>query len=243
MKKAFAVLLILSLSVLLNAPAVFAGGGGMTGGALETTQLLNKAELVKQVAEAVKQTQELILQYENMLQNTLQLPMSIWNDVTGAMSELQNLLNSAKSLTFGAALDFEKFTKQHPGFRTSLEDGMDFSKEYKKRIGNWQEYQEGVLKANQIAVEDVKDNAALIKRLHEASKSSVGQMQALQAGNQIAAFMAQELDALRLDMARQIDLHSEWAQNEQQERTDETAAFEKALGTVEKNTRYKERPR
>jgi P-type conjugative transfer protein TrbJ len=238
MKKAMAVLLVLSLSVLGDCPAVFAGGGGLSGGALESTQLLNKAELIKQVSEAVKQTQELILQYENMLLNTLQLPMSIWNDVTGTLSELQNLLNSAKSLTFGAALDFEKFTQQHPGFRTSLEDETDFSKEYKKRIDNWQKYQEGVLKANQVAVESVKDNASLIKQLHEASKSSEGQMQALQAGNQIASFMAQELDALRLDLARQIDLQSEWAQNEQQERTDETAAFEAALGTVEKNANY-----
>jgi P-type conjugative transfer protein TrbJ len=178
-----------------------------------------------------------------MLLNTLQLPVSIWNDVTGTLSELQNLLDSAKSLTFGAALDFEKFIQQHPGFRLSLDDGSDFSKEYKKRIDKWQEYQEGALKANRVAVESVKDNASLIKRLHEASKSSEGQMQALQAGNQIAAFMAQELDALRLDIARQIDLQSEWAQNEQQERTDETAAFEMALGTVEKDTRYRERPR
>jgi P-type conjugative transfer protein TrbJ len=240
MKKIFTILLIFSI-LLFGSKDIVLAGGGMTGGALETTQLLNKAELIKQVAEAVKQTQELILQYENMLLNTLQLPMSIWNDVTGTLSELQNLLASVKSLTFGAALDFEKFIQQHPGFRKTLEEGMDFSKEYKKRIDKWQEYQEGVLKANQIAVESVKDNAALIKQLHEASKSSEGQMQALQAGNQIAAFMAQELDALRLDMARQIDLQSEWAQNEQQERTDEQAAFEMALGTVEKNPNYRPR--
>jgi P-type conjugative transfer protein TrbJ len=222
---------ILMLSICSVASA---GGGGMSGGALESTQLLNKAELIKEVAEAVKQTQELINQYQNMLQNTLQLPLSIWQDVTGTITELQNLYGSFKSLSLASAFDFEKFKIQHPGYRdvtNSPTADIDFSQIYKERVAQLDEYAAGVLEANNMEVQNVKDSQSTIKQLNEASKSSVGQMQALQAGNQIATFMAQELAELRIDMARQIDLQTEIALNEQQERTDEEAAFEQAIST------------
>jgi P-type conjugative transfer protein TrbJ len=160
----------------------------------------------------------------------LQLPANIWQDVTGVMSQLQNLLKSARSLTFAAALDFEKFAQQHPGFRDLTAGSLDFAQIYKERLTNWQKYAEGVLEANNIAVSDVKNSQSLIEKLNDASKNSVGQMQALQAGNQIATFMSQELAQMRIDIARQIDLQTEIALNEQQAKADEEAAFEQAIG-------------
>src|SRR5690606_16929127 len=70
-------------------PAV---AGAVTGNATEWTQLLNNAELVgltgqsaeqiqnqlTQIGQLAEQIQNQIRIYENMLQNTLQLPNHIW---------------------------------------------------------------------------------------------------------------------------------------------------------------------
>jgi P-type conjugative transfer protein TrbJ len=228
MKKRIFFLII--AAAICNVSLAFAGGG-MSGGALETTQLANKAQLIKQVAEAVEQTQQLIHQYQNMLQNTLQLPMSIWNDVTKTFTDLQNLMNSAQSLSLGAAFDFDKFKIQHPGYRELVENAIDFAKLYRDRVNQWQDFAKVTLQANNMAVSDIKDDQQVIKKLHDQSRDSIGQMQALQAGNEIATFMSQEIAKMRMDMARQIDLQTEVAQNEEQIRADEQAAFENAVGT------------
>jgi|GEM_PF-4204904 len=225
-------ILSLMLAVLAVTVCYGGGGGGVTGGATEMTQLANKSQLIEQVRQAVKQTQHLLEQYQNMLQNTQQLPQNIWKDITGELTVLQNLLSSAKSLTFGASLDHEKYTKQHPGYRES-DKTQDYSQLYKDRMDYWQKYWEAVFKANQMTVETIKDQQSLIQQLNEAAKSSVGQHQALQAANQIAIYMAQQLSELRMDMQRQMDSQAEFAMNEQQERVDEQAAMEAAIGTWE----------
>lgn len=68
----------------------FAGGGGMSGGATEITQLANKAELIAQVSEAATQTATQISQLTTMLQNLQQLnPQTLLNmALNGALGDL-----------------------------------------------------------------------------------------------------------------------------------------------------------
>ncbi len=225
---------ILSVSVamvllLVCSTAAFPGGGGVSGGATEVTQLANKAQLIEQLREEVEQKLELIKQYQNMLQNTLQLPQNIWNDVTGQFEELYGILEQAKSLTFGAAFDHEKCEAENPGYREDT-GGLNYSEIYKDRVEDWQQYWEATLLANNMAAEEIKDSQGLIKQLNEAAKSSEGQHQALQAGNQIMVYQAQQLSQIHASILRQIDAQAEFAMNEQQERTDEEEAMGKAIG-------------
>ena len=84
----FAAALTLSLSC-TEGPA----GGGLTGGATEWTQILNNGELVHLVGQSSQQINNQITQisqlaeqiqnqlhiYQNMLQNTAQLPAHVWS--------------------------------------------------------------------------------------------------------------------------------------------------------------------
>lgn len=237
--------LITFVLVLLLAPCAYAGGGGgMSGGALEMTQLENKAQLIDQLREQVQQTQSLIQQYQNMLQNTLALPEQIWKDATGQLEKLRNMMESAGSLSLGAGFDLEKFILQHPGYADRKNDKGEPEKHpesFKKRVGAWEKFWQGVAKANGLSWEQTRDRAGLIEQLNAAAQSSEGQHQALQAGNQIATYMAQELTNLHSDVIRMIDAQREFAQNEQQERTEEQAAYEKAIGTWKAPSQGKDR--
>jgi P-type conjugative transfer protein TrbJ len=217
------------LVLMISMPHIAYAGGGMSGGALETTQLINKAELLKQTEEQVQQTATQMNQYMNMLQNTLQLPENIWKDAMGVFSKLQNLMKTAQSLSMSVAFDAEKFNIQFPGFRE--EEIEDFVKIHKDNSEMIKEQSRGILEANSLAVKDIEDDQSVIERLNEASKTSDGQMKALQAGNQIAVFGVQLLEKMRSDTLRLIEVETAARQDKQQEKDDEIKAMEQAVGT------------
>lgn len=94
--------------------------GVVTGEATEWTQLANNAELValvaketegvainaEQLATQIETLKTQFLAYQNMIQNTLNLPETIWRDVEGSLKELHGVMSEAKSLAFdGTKLD------------------------------------------------------------------------------------------------------------------------------------------
>lgn len=228
MKKLYKCCCYTVVSLVIFSTAAQAGGGGLGVGATEYTQLDNKLQLIKQVQEAVQQTVTLIDQYKNMLLNTLSLPETIWKDATKDIVKLRNLLNSAESLTYGAAFDDEKFQAKFPGFCDSTQ--KNYAAYYKTLVENWQQYIRAALEVNHLEAKKIMDDQAFIEELKKAAESSQGQHQALQAGNQIGIYMAQQLSQLRMDMQRQIELQAEYAGTVQQSSTDAHTAAKEAIG-------------
>lgn len=230
-KVAVAFILGVSLFFTWNVNCVFAGGGGPAG-ALESTQLVNKAQLIKQVAEAVEQTVTQIKQYENMLLNTLKLGKATWADATKDLVKLRNLLQSAESLTFALSFDSEKFDTRYPGYR-SISD-IDYPTFYKNKTADWQSYYRAAMEANHLEAKRILDEQAFLNELHNAANNAVGQNQMIQAANQIAVYMAQQMTQLRLDLHRQIESQSTYMLDHKQNEVDEQVAWEEAVGTWRK---------
>ena len=219
-------LMIFLMMGLLITPA-YAGGGALTGGSTEITQLANKAQLIKSLAEQVAQTKKMIDQYLNMLQNTIQLPAKVWADATNQLNSLKSIVQKGSALSFAAAMDETLFKKLHPGYKAPEK----FVENYKERVNNWTQYYKNVLKANGVRYDELEKEKNLVEQMKSLAGNTEGQHQALQAGNMIAAHMVEQLRQLRADMLRQIDAQAQFAENEQQERTEEIAAIEKAIGT------------
>ncbi|TGR73577.1 conjugal transfer protein TrbJ, partial [Mesorhizobium sp. M1C.F.Ca.ET.193.01.1.1] len=88
--------------------------GGVTGQATEWTQLANNAELVKllessgvqvenqvkQIAQLAEQIQNQLNIYQNMLQNTAQLPDHIWGQVENDLNRLQGIVAQGNGVAF-----------------------------------------------------------------------------------------------------------------------------------------------
>lgn len=223
-----AVVAILFFFAISQNNCAYAGGGGSLGGAKEITQLANKAQLIKQVEQAVRQTTTQLQQYQNMLFNTAKLPASVWKNATKELNKLRNLLKSAESLTFGLSFDSEKFDTRYPGYR-KISD-IDYPAYYKTRVADWQRYYRAALEANHIEAKRILDEQLFLESLNTASANAEGQVQMLQAANQIAVYMAQQITQLRLDMQRQIESQATFMLNQQQSDTDERAAWEEAIG-------------
>lgn len=185
----------------MAAPA-YAGGGGMSGGALETTQLANNSELgailgqeVEQISNQVKQITNQLNQYNEMLKQGLKLPTSFINDVTSQMQSLRTAVRQTVGLyqSYGRFADSLERMLDAPLSGNALDNAITRSRQATATLNAI---------ANKIdeTIRQIERDNDVISQLHDRSANAVGMMQALQAGNEISVATAQEINKLRQDI-------------------------------------------
>ena len=220
---------LLGAGNLLSTPVA---ASAVVGPATEWTQLLNNVELIgiagtsaeqvqnqlTQITQLATQIQNQIQIYENMLQNTLQLPNHVWGQLEGDITQLQNLVNQGQGIAFSMGnLDdvlkqrFQSFAE----FQTGLANGEDFSSIYQEWSDTNRETIAGTLRAAGLTSEQFATEEATLAQLRTMSETSVGQMQALQVAHQIAAQQVEQSMKLRGLVAQQTTMFATWIQSEQ----------------------------
>ncbi|GLS34918.1 conjugal transfer protein TrbJ [Mesorhizobium tianshanense] len=206
--------------------------GGVTGQATEWTQLLNNGELVSLVGQSTEQINNQITQitqlaeqiqnqiriYENMLQNTMQLPSHVWGQVENDLNRLQSVVSQGQGIAFSMG-NVDDVLKQrfqsYADFKTNLPDGEAFSSTYQ----NWSETNRdtigGTLRAAGLTAEQFSSEESTMSELRSMSESADGQMKALQVGHEIAAQQVAQMQKLRGLVAQQMTMMGTWYQSEQ----------------------------
>ena len=220
---------LLLASTMLPAPA---GASAVVGPATEWTQLLNNAELIgiagqsaeqvqnqlTQIGQLAQQIQNQIQIYENMLQNTMQLPSHVWGQVESDLAQLRSLVNQGQGIAFSMGnLDdvlkqrFQSFEE----FETGLANGEDFSSSYQQWSDTNRDTIASTLRAAGLTSDQFASEEATMAQLRSMSESSVGQMQALQVAHQIAAQQVEQTQKLRGLVSQQTAMMATWYQSEQ----------------------------
>lgn len=206
--------------------------GAVTGQATEWTQLLNNGELVAlvgksteqinnqmtQIAQLAEQIQNQIRMYENMLQNTAQLPFHVWSQVDNDLNRLRSLVAQGEGIAFSMsnADDVLRQRFQSYGeFKTGLADGQTFSSSYEQWSRTNRDTIAGTLKAAGLTAEQFSSEESTMSSLRSMSESSDGQMKALQVGHQIAAEQVGQFQKLRGLIAQQTTMMAAWFQSDQ----------------------------
>ena len=204
----------------------------VVGPASEWTQLLNNVELIgiagqsaeqvqnqlTQIGQLAQQIQNQIQIYENMLQNTLQLPSHVWGQVETDLAQLQSLMNQGQGIAFsmGNLDDVLKQRFQSFGeFKTGLANGEDFSSSYQQWSDTNRDTIASTLRAAGLTSDQFATEEATMAQLRSMSESSVGQMQALQVAHQIAAQQVEQTQKLRGLVSQQTAMMATWYQSEQ----------------------------
>lgn len=218
---------------LMNPTAVSAGA--VTGNATEWTQLLNNAELVgltgqsaeqiqnqlTQITQLAEQIQNQIRIYENMLQNTLTLPAHVWGQAEADLRRLQQLVAQGQGIAFSMG-NIDNVLKQrfqsYAEFKTGLENGESFSDSYQSWSDTNRDTIAATLRAAGLTSEQFGSEETTMAQLRSMSETSVGQMQALQVGHEIAAQQVEQAQKLRGLVAQQITMMATWYQSEQAEK-------------------------
>lgn len=226
---------IVAAVILEASPTASAHAGGVTGQATEWTQLANNAELIslvgksteqvnnqiKQITQLAEQIQNQLRIYENMLQNTAQLPNHIWGQVQSDLGRLQNVVSQGQGVAFSMG-NIDDVLKQRfqsfADFKTKLPDGATFSSNYQNWSDTNRDTIAGTLKAANLTAEQFSTEESTMSQLRSMSESADGQMKALQVGHQIATQQVAQTQKLRGLVSQQMTMMGTWYQSEQAEK-------------------------
>jgi len=202
------------------------------------SQVMQYAQQVETAANTAQQLETQIQQYQNMLLQGMSLPTSAFQQLTNNFSQIQSLYNQSSALAGNLSNFDSNFQSRFPGYSS-----------YLNSIGTnpgtvqnyYQQWSQNGLDANKTAMAVAGDNVNQIPAedqtlagLVNQSQSAQGRLQAIQAGNQIAAQQVQQMQKLREMMNAQIQNESMYyAQNIQRHALDDAETAQFYSGTVD----------
>ena len=164
------------------------------------TQLLQQGDQARQLATQLQERATQLQQYANMVQNTVALPQQTWAMAQSEVIRVRNLSNAA-SLLSGNAGDMTARLNSASGYAGQASNLADVG----SRLGTWQQTigNNVTTLGRTLGLQDSQQqtNAALIERMQAQSGSATGQMQAIQAGNQLASATAGQLMQIQATLA------------------------------------------
>ncbi|MBX4910922.1 MULTISPECIES: P-type conjugative transfer protein TrbJ [Rhizobium] len=224
--------------VCLTAAALTIGGSGTvqagtaTGAATEWTQLANNAQLVglmkssgiqvdnqlTQISQLAEQIQNQLKIYENMLQNTAQLPDHIWGQVESDLNQLRSIVDQGQGIAFsmGNADDvLQQRFQSYADLKTNLPSNATFSSTYQSWSDTNRDTITSSLKAASLTADQFDSEEDTMSSLRSMSETADGQMKALQVGHEIAAQQVAQMQKLRGLVSQQMTMMGTWLQTEQ----------------------------
>lgn len=167
-------------------------------------QTATQAQQLQQQAQAYA-TQ--LRQYTNMIQNTVALPYQVWNTVQGDIMQVRNLSNAASVLSGNSGTMVQRLSSAagYANQAVALGNIAGQFTTWQQTIGNNVSTLGQTLGLQQ---SQQANNAALIERLQAQSSSATGQMQAIQAGNELASATANQLIQIQATLAATAQLQA-----------------------------------
>lgn len=213
-------------------PQVEARAGAATGAATEWTQLANNAQLIDllkssglqvdnqitQISQLAEQIQNQLNIYQNMLQNTAQLPESTWGQVQDDLNRLRGIVEQGQSISFsmGNADDvLQQRFKSYADLKTNLPNAESLSTSYQAWSDTNRDTIGSTLRAASLTADQFDSEESTMRSLRAMSESSDGQMKALQVGHEIAAQQVAQMQKLRGLISQQMTMMGTWLQSEQ----------------------------
>ncbi|MEH2703028.1 MULTISPECIES: P-type conjugative transfer protein TrbJ [Rhizobium] len=206
--------------------------GTATGAATEWTQLANNAQLVDlmkssgiqvdnqltQISQLAEQIQNQLKIYENMLQNTAQLPDHVWGQVESDLNQLRSIVDQGQGIAFSMGNSDDVLQQRFQSYadlKTNLPDNATFSSTYQSWSNTNRDTIASSLKAASLTADQFDSEEDTMSSLRSMSETADGQMKALQVGHEIAAQQVAQMQKLRGLVSQQMTMMGTWLQTEQ----------------------------
>jgi P-type conjugative transfer protein TrbJ len=219
---------------------IYAGGMAVIDIANVKQTTITAMESVDQTLKQIEEYKTQLMQYENMIRNTLAPPAYIWGKALYTMNKLIHLTNTIRyyEQTYGGIDGYMQRFRNVEYYRGS----PCFSVEEKCNEGAWRLLQDGQntstdaqKKANDGLLTGLSEHqsqmpidAAHLQMLQQKTETAEGQMAALQYANQLAAFQANQLLQMRQMLIAQHNVLNTQAQAEVDLKAMQQAARERA---------------
>ena len=164
------------------------------------TQLLAYAKQAQQLETQLQQYQTELRQYANMVTNTVALPQEIWGNVQSDIMQVRNLSDAA-SLLSGNAGPIVTRLQSASGYASQAAGLGNIA----GQLTTWQQTIGNNISALGLTLglqqNQQLDSASLLTTLESHSQSAQGQMQAIQAGNELAHANAVQLQEIQATLS------------------------------------------
>lgn len=212
---------------------------GAVAGATEPTQILNNISLVASYAQQAQQTVTQIDQYETMLRNLMnatpsellgQAAGTLWNDnnMTQVFKNLSTIVLGGQKVAYTLQNTDQLFHNLHPGYGSAF----DFQNGYRNWSDNTLNSVQNALALMNAHASNFANEQSMVKELQTRSQSAQGQMQVLQAGNDIGVAMIGQMQELRQLLAAQIQQQGAYIAGQQSRADVGDTAIKNEFGTL-----------
>lgn len=189
-------------------------------------QAMQYAKEVETAINTWEQLQTQIRQYQDMLLQGMRLPSSIFNSITGDMLRIQQLYQQSRALAGQIANFDEQFRRQfqdYDAYLTSVgQNPLATQAAYQRWTEQGFDAMRTAMHSAGLNVSSIADEDAVLAQLVARSQNAEGRLQAIQAGNEIAAQQVQQLQKLRQLLNDMVQSQSTWyAQNIERQALDD----------------------
>lgn len=243
-------LLAALLANLAVAPA-FAGSVAGTGGATEVTQWQNMGLLSKQLSEQIRTYEQMVQSVQTQLQQLDQLRMQgktlsdgQWSNAIESLRTLNQVVQGSQGISYAMQSADQQFQARYPGYQDTMIQQMrqngqvpiGFAQRSEQMSNGVIDSSRGALAAAGYQASQFESEDALLRNLKAQSNNAVGQMQAIQAGNQISGFMVDELRKQRqLNMAM-MQSQTNWVAYQTQKAVNDEESAKANASAMARNT-------
>ncbi|EEQ2490315.1 P-type conjugative transfer protein TrbJ [Escherichia coli] len=203
-------------------------------------QAMQYAKDIETALNTAQQLQTQIDQYNALLKQGMQLPDSVFDSVKGSLQQVANLYDSTKTIGRNVSNLDEQFREQFKGYSDWLNTTGQASEVMPERYKQWEQQgadnARNAMKAVGVNVGTFESEDRTLTRLVSRSSGAVGQMQAIQAGNEINAQNVQQLQKLRDLVATQITMQSNYLAQDNERKAADDAFNERFRKSEFQNT-------
>jgi type IV secretion system protein TrbJ len=180
--------LIFGLAGYLPVNEAFAAGDASLG-----MQIVQQSELAAQLQQQIQQVQAQLQMVSQGAKNLQSLGQQAWNSVVGPINEMNSIVGQAQGLAY-------KSISTAAQIKSTFGDPTGVITGYQQKLQGWvsnnQAQMAGVMQVYNKSGEVFRLTSSGIEMAAGASQTAAGQLQAVQAGNQIAAMQANQIAAL-----------------------------------------------
>ncbi|SIN93895.1 P-type conjugative transfer protein TrbJ [Halodesulfovibrio marinisediminis] len=182
-------------------------------------------ESVQQTAQQIRMVQQNIEQYANMVHNTVSLPVNTMNRMVGDFNRLSGYVEriSARTGEINTMKDLYNtfYAKQSAlrGVVRTAEGTKNYSDMWDRWSGEVDRAAEATFKLTGNQLADLRENGELEAHIRDLLSTPKGRMEAIQAGNKLAAIQIKEAQETRALMATY--LQQEMAKTQKREKIEQ----------------------
>lgn len=170
-----------------------------------TNYIQNYLQQLRAVQSNINEVKQLVNQFEElryMYENTKALASGDWEVGFDSINRLIGVLDSAHGFAVSGKEFESSFKTMFPGYKPD----RDYTGQFEKLTGGLRDSVMGAMKAANVQINGIQNEANALRSLRSAARSAGGQKQALDAANQIALATIDQLQQMRELMAAQTQI-------------------------------------